>query len=61
MQFKGYRTIGFNLLLALIPIMEASGITQYLTDKQMLWYTIALIVGNLILRVWYTDTKVGSK
>lgn len=57
---KGFKTIGFNILSAFIPLVEASGLSNYLTDSQLILYLIAIIAGNLILRVWFTSTPVGK-
>lgn len=57
---RGFRTILFNALSALVPLLEVSGLGNYLTDQQMIWYILALVAGNLVLRVWFTKTPVGK-
>jgi len=57
---KGYKTIFFNILTVLLPLLQASGLSDYLTDQWMIWYILGIVAGNLILRVWFTTTPVGS-
>jgi len=57
---RGFKTITFNILSALLPLLEASGLSSYLTDSQMILYLIGIIAGNPILRVWFTSTPVGK-
>lgn len=57
---KGWRTVLVNLIAALLPLMEQFGLGEYIPDRFMVWYVLALIVLNLVLRM-VTDTPVGKK
>lgn len=54
---KGYRTIGFNILMAVIPVLELYKEDLGLTPKQHAFVVLFLIIGNIILR-FKTDTRV---
>ena len=57
---KGWRTILFNLLAAIMPVMEASGADLGLTGDKLVLYTTLVTLGNVILRM-LTTTAVGKK
>lgn len=57
---KGWKTVLFNVLSIIIPLTEASGLTEYMTNTQMVYYIIAVIAGNTFLRLM-TTTPVGKK
>ena len=57
---KGYRTLIFNLLAAILPIMEASGADLGLTGNAQQAYALFIVVGNVILRT-YTTTPIAKK
>jgi len=59
---KGYRTIIFNILSAILPVMEISEITNLVTTYGgtiAAGYVLFVTVGNAILR-FLTDTKIGE-
>ena len=61
-MFKGYRTIIFNALAAIIPILETAGVSSFIETygtTAVAGYALAITVGNAILR-FLTDTKVGE-
>lgn len=57
---KGYRTVIFNVLAAILPVLEASGQDLGLTGQNLAYYGLAVTVGNIVLR-FFTTTPVGSK
>lgn len=59
-MFKGYRTILFNLLAAILPVMQASGADLGLTGNALELYTATIAFGNIILRI-FTTTPVTKK
>lgn len=54
---KGYKTLLFNLLAAIIPVMEASGADLGLTGNAQQAYALFIVAGNIILRA-YTTTPI---
>lgn len=58
-MFKGYKTIIFNVLAAVLPIMEATDLTAVLSENGLVWYGLVIAVGNVILRT-VTTTPVGK-
>lgn len=57
-RLKGLRTVAANLLTIILSVLEMSRITDYLPSDQVLWFLIALAVGNIVLRL-ITNTPVG--
>ena len=65
---KGYRTLLFNGLLALVPVvlllleyLETVDLSALgLTPERVLLYTIGIKFANIALRA-VTDTKIGQK
>ena len=56
---KGWRTLGFNALAFILPLLESIDVTSVLDAKQMAVYTAGVAIGNCILR-GFTNTKVGK-
>ncbi|MCE3233774.1 MAG: hypothetical protein K0R98_2031 [Rickettsiaceae bacterium] len=54
---KGFKTIGFNLLAAIIPVLQAADFTDVLGTHGMSIYGVAITAANLFLRA-VTDTAV---
>ena len=59
-MIKGYKTVLFNLLAAIVPVLEASGDDIGLTGQKLALYTLGVTVGNMILR-FFTTTPIGKK
>lgn len=55
---KGWRTVAANLLTIILSVLEMSRITDYLPSDQVLWFLVALAIGNIVLRL-ITSTPVG--
>jgi len=56
---KGFKTLGFNLAGAILPILEAADFTDVLGDSGMSIYAVVLTVANLFLRS-ITTTAIGK-
>lgn len=56
---KGWRTVTANILMAALPILEVSGLTDYMPDEWMVWYILGMSVANIYLRV-ITTSPVGK-
>ncbi len=57
---KGYRTIIFNGLAAVLPVLELTEFKAVIPDDYLPWYMLAVALGNLYLRT-ITTTPVGRK
>ena len=57
---KGYRTLIFNLLAAIVAVLQATGAVDIgLTGNAAVIYGIAVPVANMILRS-ITNTSMGQ-
>lgn len=56
---KGYKTIVFNILAAIMPVLEASGADLGLTGQAATYYALGVTIVNLILRQ-FTTTPIGG-
>ena len=56
---KGFKTVIFNSLGSIMPILEVSGITGVLEGDSLKWYVIAMAAANIMLR-FMTSTAVGQ-
>lgn len=62
-QLKGYRTIAFNVLALLPPLLDALSMIDVhglLGDKGYAVYSVVVLIVNLYLRS-ITTTAVGQK
>ena len=58
---KGFRTLGINILLAVLPVLQATGAADLgLTGHNAELYALAVTVINMGLR-FITTTPVGQK
>lgn len=58
----GWRTIVFNVLCALLTLTEmlgASTISPYLPEEWQLYWTLFVLVGNVVLR-WLTTGPIAG-
>jgi hypothetical protein len=58
-MLKGYKTILFNLLAALVPLLELTEMREVIPDNYLPIYMLAVAMGNLYLRT-VTTTPVGK-
>lgn len=59
-MLKGYKTIVFNLLAAVVPIMELTELKAMVPGDYMPIYLLVVALGNVWLRS-ITTTPVGKK
>ncbi len=57
---KGFRTIGFNILAAILPILEAADLTDTFGTNGMAIYGVIMAAANIYLRS-VTTTPLGTK
>lgn len=57
---KGYRTIVANVLFAVLPVVELTEFRDVLPPDWLPWYSLAVVLANMALRL-VTTTKVGAK
>jgi hypothetical protein len=58
---KGFRTLGFNLLAAILPVLQAADLTQILGVQGMSIYGIAITAANVALRSITTTPVLKSE
>jgi membrane associated rhomboid family serine protease len=58
-MLKGYKTILFNLLAALVPLLELTEMRGVIPDNYLPIYMLAVAMGNLYLRT-VTTTPIGK-
>lgn len=59
-MLKGYKTVIFNILAAIIPVLEVSGAELGLEGQGLALYGLAVTIGNIVLR-FFTNTPIGQK
>ena len=59
-MLKGYKTIIFNVLAAVVPIMEITELNAVIPDAYLPFYIVAVALCNLYLRT-VTTTPVGKQ
>lgn len=57
---KGYKTIIFNVLAAVAPVLETAGVDLGLEGNALTAYAFGVAIVNLVLR-FFTSTPVGTK
>lgn len=55
---KGWRTILFNALAAVMPILQLTEFANVLPDTWLPWYALGLVLANMYLRS-ITTTRLG--
>lgn len=56
-MITGWKTVGFNVLAAILPVLEVSGVELGLEGNALALYGLGVVVGNTILR-FFTKTPV---
>ena len=49
-MFKGWKTVSFNLLAAVVPILELTELKGAIPEEFIPFYAIVVAVGNIYLR-----------
>ncbi len=57
---KGFRTLGFNILAAILPVLQVADLTDILGAHGMSVYGIVVAVANIALRT-ATTTPIFTK
>jgi hypothetical protein len=58
-MLKGYKTVLFNIVAAILPVLEASGADLGLTGQALALYGLGITIGNIVLR-YLTTTPIGK-
>lgn len=56
---KGWKTIVFNVLAAILPVLETADLTDVLGPQGMAIYAGAITIANIVLRA-FTNTPIGK-
>lgn len=56
-MFKGWKTVLFNILAAIVPVLEVSGADLGLDGTGLAFYGLGVTIANLVLR-FVTTTPV---
>ena len=59
-MLKGWRTIAFNVLAAVLPIVELTELRAVMPDAWLPWYALGVALANMALR-YVTTGPVGRK
>ena len=59
-MLKGWRTIAFNVLAAVLPILELTELRAVMPSEWLPWYTLGVVLANMALRK-ITTGPVGRK
>jgi hypothetical protein len=58
---KGFRTVTFNVLAVVLPVLEAADFTDVLGVQGMAVYGVVMSVANIILRALTTTPILRSE
>ena len=59
-MLKGWKTVAFNVLAAIVPILELTEFKGLVPAEYLPFYTLAVALGNVYLRS-ITTTAIGKK
>jgi len=59
-MFKGWKTVTFNVLATVVPILELTELEGIVPEEYLPFYALAVAMGNVYLRS-VTTTQVGKK
>ncbi len=59
-MFKGWKTVTFNVLAAVVPILELTEMKGIVPEEYLPFYVLAVAMGNVYLRS-VTTTPMGKK
>jgi hypothetical protein len=59
-MFKGWKTVTFNVLAAIVPILELTEMKGIVPEEYLPFYALAVAMGNVYLRS-ITSTPMGKK
>ena len=58
-MLKGYKTIIFNVLATVVPILEITEFTAVISPEYLPFYMLSIALGNMYLRS-VTTTPLGK-
>lgn len=59
-SLKGWKTVTFNVLAAIVPILELTETKGIVPEEYLPFYALAVAMGNVYLRS-VTTTPMGKK
>ena len=59
-NFKGYKTLIFNIIALLLPFLEKMDVTNLLNPANASIYLLVVSFGNIVLR-FYTTSPIFKK
>jgi hypothetical protein len=59
-MFKGWKTVTFNVLAAIVPILELTEMKGIVPEEYLPFYALAVAMGNVYLRS-ITSTPMDKK
>jgi hypothetical protein len=59
-KFKGWKTVTFNVLATVVPLLELTEIKGIVPEEYLPFYALAVAMGNVYLRS-ITTTPMGKK
>lgn len=59
-KLKGWRTVVFNVLASVIPVLQMTEVVNIVPAEYMNGYLFAVAMANLYLR-WRTNSPLGKK
>lgn len=59
-MFKGWKTVTFNVLAAIVPVLELTELKGVVPEEYLPFYALAVAMGNVYLRS-VTTTPMGKK
>jgi len=59
-MFKGWKTVTFNVLAAIVPVLELTELKGAVPEEYLPFYALAVAMGNVYLRS-VTTTPMGKK
>tara|TARA_R110000744_G_scaffold158130_1_gene274108 strand:- start:302 stop:490 length:189 start_codon:yes stop_codon:yes gene_type:complete len=59
-MFKGWKTVTFNVLAAVVPLLELTELKGLVPAEYLPYYALSVALGNMYLRS-ITTTPMGKK
>lgn len=59
-MLKGYKTIIFNVIAMVLPVLDSINVTQVLTPQAACYYSLFVAIGNAVMR-FYTTSPIFNK
>lgn len=59
-RLRGWRTLVFNTIAGLLPVLQLTEVAAVMPDKWLPWYALTVALSNMWLRA-VTTTPIGQK